>query len=141
MKIDIATLKPSELIRVAVADLEAVEKDERYRVDMGVWHVRSDESMEGPCFVCLAGAVMAKSLGAVHGNNLIPIDFGADLAHSLMALNSFRMGFIDEGLHLMGEDMPVGIPSTFPVTPYVHNPTQFKADMQTMATLLEEHGL
>lgn len=138
---DITTLKPSELIRVALADLEAVEKDDRYRVDMGVWHGQYEDVADGRCSVCLAGSVMAKSLGAAHVNNLIPDDFGVDLARSLMALDSFRMGFMDEGLDLMGEDMPDGIPSIFPVTPYVHNPDRFKADMQTMASLLEEHGL
>lgn len=138
---DITTLKPSELIRVALADLEAVEKDDRYRVDMRVWHGRSDESKEGPCFVCLAGAVMAKSLGADLYNYLVPYDFGEEIDYRLIALDSFRQGFVEAALVHLSVEPVVGVVPYMTVVPYEDNPVRFKADMHTMATHLEEHGL
>lgn len=53
--------KPSELIRAAIADLEAVEAlPAQYRVNMGKWHIVRSGGQ--PCEVCLAGAVMARRL-------------------------------------------------------------------------------
>ena len=56
----VATLpdKPSELIRLALSDLEKCEGDSRYEVDMNEWHVPTQKGHV--CYVCLAGSVMAK---------------------------------------------------------------------------------
>jgi hypothetical protein len=55
--------KPSELIRVALKDLEEAERDPHYEVEMCTWHRPS--STTGVCTVCLAGSVLAKSCGVV----------------------------------------------------------------------------
>ena len=60
------------LLRVGLDDLRACEADAGYRIDMACWHtpdpVPDDGPVggrtAGPCAVCLAGAVMARSLGA-----------------------------------------------------------------------------
>ena len=49
--------KPSELLKVALTDLELVEGDSKYRVDMRNWHT---PQYDKTCEVCLAGSVMAK---------------------------------------------------------------------------------
>lgn len=50
--------KSSELIRMAIYDLLWVSKNPQYKIDMKEWHTPSD----GVCKVCLAGAVMARTL-------------------------------------------------------------------------------
>ena len=52
-------LKPSQLLRLALSDIEKVSKDGRYDIDMNSWHRYEHEGEI--CFVCLAGAVIAKS--------------------------------------------------------------------------------
>lgn len=46
-----------ELLEVAIRDLKAVDKSEDYEIDMTVWYHTNDK-----CKVCMAGAVMAKTL-------------------------------------------------------------------------------
>lgn len=88
--------KPSELIETALRDLEAVERlPETYRVDMRMWH--SWGSSEKKCYVCLAGAVMAQSLGAGPERDLDPTEFDEEYS-KLIALNYFRCGDITVGL-------------------------------------------
>ncbi len=50
--------KPSALIRLALDDLRKVERSKKYVVDMGTYH---EPEYDG-CHVCLAGAIMAKTL-------------------------------------------------------------------------------
>jgi hypothetical protein len=51
---------PSDLIEVAVHDLELCRADPRYEINMGAWHRPFDEV----CHVCLAGSVLAKTFHA-----------------------------------------------------------------------------
>ena len=66
--------KPSELIRTSIRDLVLCELDPKYEIDMADWHVPyfTDEACDNDdwsdanvktCNVCLAGAVMSKTLG------------------------------------------------------------------------------
>jgi len=50
--------KRSELIRLAVADLEKCEHDSRFIIDMSCWIISTRDT----CAVCLAGSVMAQTL-------------------------------------------------------------------------------
>ena len=40
--------KPSQLIRVALADLAKAERDDRYKIDMGIWHLPEGGGPAGP---------------------------------------------------------------------------------------------
>lgn len=56
---DLANMKPSALLRLVVADCLKVAKMKTRRFAMGQWL-----SYEGrTCYVCMAGAVMDRSLG------------------------------------------------------------------------------
>jgi hypothetical protein len=92
--------KPSELIEVALRDLELCIKDPNYRVDMTTWHA----PMNGVCLVCLAGAVMAKSLGLYHKIDVSPSWYviGEFNYRRLVALNSLRNGHMGEFLCRVG---------------------------------------
>ena len=122
---------PSELIRLAIADLEKVEQDSRYDVDMSVWHEPCGEV----CEVCLAGAVMAGTLGADVGEYSTPDDFSEGIPYKLRALSYFRTGDISRGLRYLGiKSRPEWMIS---VCRYRENPDRFKRDMLELADTLE----
>ena len=53
---------PADLIELSLRDLEAIERREEYRVEMGyAWH-KTDPENDARCVVCLAGAAMANTL-------------------------------------------------------------------------------
>lgn len=124
--------KPSALIRLAMADLEAVERDGRYVVHMETWHI----AYENKCSVCLAGAVMAKTLETDSKLTTSPLAMGNDICKKLSALDSFRNGHIAAGLEQMDIE-PIEKLWSWNVCSYHTNPTEFKEDMSEMADMLE----
>src|SRR5688572_23601272 len=103
---------PSALIRLAIADLEKCEATPGYIVDMAFWHYPAKQ-----CWVCLAGAVMAMSLGADASADMEPSDY-VDERNKLLAINNFRRGYIEEGLAQLGLDRPEGVPAYLSVPYY-----------------------
>jgi hypothetical protein len=130
---------PSELIRLALSDLRKVEKDERYVVDMDEWHWPPPR---GRCHVCLAGAVMAGTLGVDPREYILPASFSLD-SEKLRSLNTFRLGFIGHGLErLYGVGhLPEGVPDHVDVPDYKRDRARFYDAMLAMADMLEEHNL
>lgn len=121
---------PSALIRLALSDLSKCESDPRYTIDMLTWH----EHIDGTCFVCLAGAVMAQTLSIPHYRFATPIH------KELYALNEFRRGRIKAGLmflHIVRSDMPLSIS----IPKYADDPAAFHTAMHKLADLFEAHNL
>jgi hypothetical protein len=83
----------SALLELALDDLAKIEKNRRYTVSMGSWHVYSPNT--DTCFVCLAGAVMACSLKMPIEKNVKPEDFDDETGYCLTALDYLRVGDID----------------------------------------------
>jgi hypothetical protein len=134
--------KPSELILLALEDLEKTEKDYRYKIDMDVYHDRLDG--DGLiCSVCLAGAVMAQRLHPGDVDRcLMPGYFDVKTRNKLYALNSFRQGCVHDGLWNMNEEFSCGAVDqidTF-ITPYEVDPNSFKSDMRKLAQELSDLG-
>jgi hypothetical protein len=151
--------KPSELIRVALADLRKVEAlPQIYRVNMDVWHREKRvplESNEAPlCEVCLAGSMISQSLHANPNEHRGPEDFDQETTWKLYALNEFRVGNVYDGLcylsnvpsgrlyaqkweELKGKD---GARKYTPIAEYTKGPEDFHRDMQTLASDLEAVG-
>ena len=77
------------ILRRAVEDAMAVEEMSGYRLNMDVWH-----SPNGVCKVCMAGAVMVKTLGVSRSIGRDPTDFDRDTEMKLYAVNSFRVGMV-----------------------------------------------
>lgn len=125
--------KLSDLAEAALADLEAVEKDERYVVDMESWH----EPADGVCMVCLAGAVMANRLVCNPTVTLMPSMLHE--AQKLRSLNLLRMGIISGALEQFGITNSPLFPYAV-IANYAKNRDQFFADMRGIITLLREHG-
>ena len=96
-----------ELLALAIGDFERVLADDRYAIDMTVWHGPEDHD-DGRCHVCLAGSVIAKTIAldpsvdvddeSVDGDLL----FGAGaISNRLFALNSLRSGQVERAWHFM----------------------------------------
>lgn len=129
--------KPSALIRLALRDLEKCERSSKYKVEMAYWH-----DPNGKCKVCLAGSVIAKTLGVKPNQQLHPDDCtDNDTRRKLFALNAFRLGGIHGGLDEMGIERPNTIPMTVPREFYKENSTKFKVFMRGVATMLAKEGL
>ena len=135
--------KPSELIRVALADLRKVEAMPKvYRINMEDWWFAGTNDEAG-CSVCLAGAVMAETLGAPRDDGASPSDFPNGLRGKLLALDSFRQGEVLSGLIDMDQDWDaeVGESLNRAISAYSLDPECFHRDMNKLADDLEAVGL
>jgi hypothetical protein len=129
---------PSKLIRLALNDLKLVENDSDYRVDMAHYHERWQDS--GPCFVCLAGSVMAKTLHAAK-RHLKTYDMGTDNRPLLRALNLFRLGCVREAILMMGKYDDASSKYDREIVQYDEDRDLFVRDMERLANDLEKDGL
>lgn len=99
--------KLSELILLAVKDAKACEADPRYRVTIDYWHKPFGET----CYVCMAGAVMAKSLGIAHSAFIRKLDFETEpWGPSMLAIDDARTGAFGCALAALdgGASSPLG---------------------------------
>jgi len=132
---EIVFKKPSKLIRLALNDLAKVERSKSYSIYMGAWHTPI-----GPnCAVCLAGAVMAKTLETPISNEVGPLSFDVRTRYALEAIDDFRCGSVADGLETLGLD-DAGVLDR-PITPYSRNRARFKTDMRKLVKELEAEGL
>ena len=137
--------KPSELLRLALKDLEDVEATPGYAIDMGGWLWNSTNNKNEPvCYVCLAGACLVKRFAADRAwiNNLLTSDDPIDgkIRTRMLALDCLRIGYVDLCLQYLGLEMKAGMPDRFPVTAYCHDPELAKEDMAELADYLEGQG-
>lgn len=131
--------KPSELIRLALKDLAKVERSKKYKIDMTKWHaVWPQEVTKEICCVCLAGSVIAKTLGATPDRSMTPGDFDEGMA--LGALDYFRRGEIHEGFIALELPLSKKIPVKIYICPYETNKKEFGKDMRYLIRLLEKEG-
>lgn len=75
----------SQMILLALSDLEEAEKNPKYRIDMGTWH-----SPNSHCSVCFGGAVMAGTLGVSKDDEVVPEDFHDEDERKLLAMDCMR---------------------------------------------------
>jgi hypothetical protein len=139
-------LKPSGLIRLALKDLRAVEKDSRYKVNMEHWHwvhPLPQKPEEELCHVCFAGSVLAKSFKCSSDETKLLGAFPVGVQDRMTALNAFRLGQVYGGLEQLRRAVKVPkryIPNRSVVS-YNHDPKKFKRQMATMARFLERKRL
>lgn len=128
--------KLSELIRVALADLEKCEALSQYEIQMGEWHTY--DSDRDVCLVCFAGAVMAQTLGRRYTFSCGPCLFDHDRG-KLLALDALRSGNVSRALYELG--LPIADHFDRSPTHHAEDPEWFKADMRALADDLERAGL
>jgi hypothetical protein len=102
MKLDInlATLKPSELIRLALEEARIVEASPTNWLCMDLWV----HDFGSYCKVCLAGAIMLRHTKYPSGvkRSVQPTDYDGNTLRRLIAIDKFREGKIEDGLELCG---------------------------------------
>lgn len=132
---------PSKLIRLALADLRACEADSWYAVDMYMWHYPS-KSKKHPkiCSVCLAGAVMAKSLDADIGEALEPEQCEGN-EYQLRALDYFRCAS-ENNLMILACHLLVARPIEWgiEIPLYSEDPKGFHQTLGALADAFEASG-
>ena len=119
--------KPSDLLELALKDLELCEKDPKYSIDMDTWHIYEDR--DKTCSVCLAGAVMAKSLDR---NKYLDIHNTDPMEPLFKALDFFRTGDIRTGFKELRLPLPKSLDGYRSVVGYETNPKRFKAQMREL---------
>ena len=141
--------RPSELLRLAVNDLEKAERSPKYEIEMGHWHFPLDDDL---CTVCMAGAVMAFTLDVPHDEEyaVLSRSFDADTRGKLHALDDFRRGYVGDALRILGMHDELTTEELFSLTHWVnsHNnfsdytnyPTEFKMYQRELANRLEQLG-
>lgn len=134
--------KASELLRLAIHDLELCEKDPRYQIFMSDWHYATDYRKE--CHVCFAGSVMAQSCKIPSNITVTPYR-STGLSGKLLALNHFRIGNVVEALDLLNnpcdpfhdcDSLTIGERPA----EYILDRDLFKQQMLDLADILEVEG-
>lgn len=133
--------RASDLLDVALRDLQACEQDPRFHIDMGTWFSPNGDET---CGVCLAGAVMAKSLGQGFSIALLPASFrDPAIERALLAINSFRVGYVTTGLLTLMA--PRALERPYPpdrnIVEYSRNRPLFHRQIGTLIADLREMGL
>lgn len=138
---------PSQLLRIALADLEKCESDPRFKVDMGVWLAPPGNEYLNPstnCAVCLAGAVMANTLnvsftGAKHEIMPSSDDYiDPKNQNQLMAIDLLRGGYLRSAFNELSIEKPKDIPDQVKFPRY-GNPG-FYVGIFNLIELLEANG-
>jgi hypothetical protein len=98
--------KLSALLRLAVADAQKCEAmPDVYTLDMLVWHAPKNDR----CAVCMAGAVIAQTLGVRPDQEREPgLDFEDHTENALDAINSMRGGYFRIAAEVLSVDMANG---------------------------------
>ena len=142
--------KLSELIALSLFDLEQVEKNDKYTVNMSYWYWPHAHT----CFVCLGGSVLVNRFNfteeSLHGSMMLASVIDLHIAESdtnaLYALNYIRQGQLALALSQLGFDMPESTDEHklwphMSITPHHENAQRFKTDLAKLATKLAIYGL
>lgn len=144
--------KPSELLILAMQDLEWVEGNKDYIIDMDNWHRPVDWVGGKVCEVCLAGSVMARTLEIPAQARTDPSDFSDGLQNKLLAINGFRTGTMRDGLRFFYRDydaIPDSLCNLFSIddqtaldySSSANDRTEWKNCMYDLIGILQAEGL
>ena len=130
---------PSDLISLALNDLECAELDPRYSIRMAQWHC--PDRATKTCGVCFAGSVIAFSLDIPHTQTHGPSRFNdMKIENKLHALDAFRQGFVKLGLITLGIDNEAFTQRVI-IPDYCVDAKAFKQAMRDLAATLKAAGL
>ena len=90
-----------KVVEIALADLKKAEASPEYSVDMSVWH-----QPNGACKVCLAGSVMAFTLGVPIDRRVGDANRMGKWENPLRALDYFRLGNFQSAYEKMYGEYP-----------------------------------
>ncbi len=134
--------KPSALLNLALRDLERVERDKNYEIDMCEWHAPEIHDGKPVCHVCLAGSILVKTLKHKPDKEFKFNDY-PKASNSFFAINAFRKGYVREALGNLGiEEVKISkVDAVRTITPYSINPAKFKLGMRRIVAHLRKHSL
>lgn len=142
----------SAAVRLALHDLELVERDDRYIVKMGVWHGPTSMPGNPYCAVCFAGCVMVKTLELpiVERVDSNMHQFPSPWRMVFHSLDMFRIGEVHGALidftwlsprnivPVLGKIAFSRLDSTY--RSYEYGPEEFKKWAAAVADILESEG-
>jgi len=129
---------PSDLLATALSDLERVEVDTHYVVNMREWHAPSVDGTV--CYVCLAGALLTRVLEPDEACGDPATLFDTDAVLKLMAVDLFRCGSVRTALDYLGLS-PAHAPPDRRVVTHDEDPELFRLEMRILVGELRECGL
>lgn len=137
-KLALLPKKLSDLMLLALTDLEKCENaSEHYKIDMSIWLSRNSH-----CTVCLAGAVMAQTLGAADSNEVFDLH-----TNKFLALDAIRQGNFDAAFSYLNgsfsENLPPFYHNSFndEIFAYQYNKEDWWLHMQAIVGILQAEGL
>ena len=92
--------KLSELIRLSVSDAKKCEVNPHFVLDMRSWLLY--RSADDKCLICMAGAVMAQTLGDSQYVMRMPRDYSSEVRDKLYAINYARIGTLHDAFGSLG---------------------------------------
>ena len=127
-----------KLAQVAYDDLQAVRRSPSYIVGMHRWHMPG--VVPGTCNVCLAGAVMAKTLKAPKHLMLNPFDYPPATCRKLLALDNLRAGDVGAACSKLGIALPSRL-YWWRMPVYEADPTGFMSALKSLIAELKKENV
>lgn len=91
-----------EMLEVAIVDATEVLADPRYQLYMGTWHTAPPVYIDGPCRVCLAGAVLRNAIPPTADvSDVVLYTLPTDLRVNINVLNLLRRGQVTGAYYLL----------------------------------------
>ena len=87
-----------ELMTMAIDDMEVLIDNPLYDFNADFWH----EPVDGICYICVAGSVMANRLGAKISMSRCVANFNVSIHKKLNAIDNLRVGDIKGALRNIG---------------------------------------
>ena len=132
--------KPSELLRLALQDLDVASAAGNVIIDMERWH----EARFDGCYMCLAGSVMRETLGKSDKDLVSPDDFTSEVRRKLFAIDSFRTGSVHGGLEYLGYQINIErrqwANRFHDMIDYHEDEQEWRRNMEEMVEAMEAHG-
>ena len=123
--------KMYQLLRLALSDLDKCNKDKSYRLCMGNWHI--PDVLDDVCHVCMAGAVMAKTLNADKNKVLRLEDFKGLTRTKLRAIDYIRQLYFDEAYKILTNFYSLPVEKRF----CFHKQNSLKHHKKTITALID----
>lgn len=140
---------PSELLLLALKDLEACELSDKYTIDMSTWYLQrlytdpiDDREFKQKCQVCMAGAILAQTLKIDTVGFVGPYTSGfkSTLTKKLLAINCANYGDFEEMLDVLGIVKKVKFDGLV-MPPYARDPVKFKSVLRQVIFILKDNNL
>lgn len=104
-----------ELLEDAINDACSLDP-ELYSLSMTDWHCKYPS--QATCSVCMAGAVIARSLGADRELDLSPAEYPREISDKLLAINALRKGYTHQASCYIGKAEHRTLDFNHPIRPF-----------------------